>query len=574
MAEEAVVEGARRDLESWQERAAADLERLDPFTERLLRRHLGERWPEVEGRLRAVARSAGAGLDALVREANRDANLPEVRRHDAVGRAVEEVVFHPAHHDAGRVFWASRVLAELAEPGSEVLAGAIAYLLDRHGEAGHACPVACTAGAVKLLQRLGTDEQKRRFLPALLSADYDDRLHAAQFVTEVQGGSDVGANDCRATALPGHPGSFRIDGEKWFCSVADAGLFVVSARLEDGPGGTRGLGLFLVPRHVDGAVNGFALRRLKYKLGTRSMPTGEIEFEGAVGELIGPPEQGFKNLVAVVLDTSRVHNALAACGLMRRALIDGHAFAAVRRAFGRPILDYPAVQEILARMKLSTMAATATTFRLLAMSDNLDLGRGDDDLKASRRIAVMINKYWTARAATDAARDGIELLGGNGTIEDFSVLPRLYRDAIVIESWEGTHNTLCAQVLRDMAGRGLHQPWLDQLRSEIGALEQEGARAEAALAATLLADVEDRIGRLLEEDERQASAHIRYVVDRMCRLTDWVALATQLDWELGLGAADETAAALELYRLTRIENADPQGTPSLVELNHRFSDTI
>ena len=574
MAEKAVVEGARRDLESWQDRAAAELERLDPFTEKLLRRHLGPRWPEVEGRLREVARSAGAGLDALVREANRDANLPEVRRHDAVGRAVEEVVFHPAHHDAGRVFWASRVLAELAEPGNEVLAGAIAYLLDRHGEAGHACPVACTAGAVKLLQRLGTDEQQRRFLPALLSADYADRLHAAQFVTEVQGGSDVGANDCRATALPGRPGSFRIDGEKWFCSVADAGLFVVSARLEGGAEGTRGLGLFLVPRHVEGAVNGFALRRLKYKLGTRSMPTGEIEFEGAVGELIGPPQQGFKNLVAIVLDTSRVHNALAACGLMRRALIDGHAFAAARRAFGRPIMDYPAVQEILARMKLSTMAATATTFRLLAMSDRLDLGRGDDDLKASRRIAVMINKYWTARAATDAARDGIELLGGNGTIEDFSVLPRLYRDAIVIESWEGTHNTLCAQVLRDMVGRGLHLPWLDQLRSEIGALEHEGARAAAALAATLLADVEDRIGRLLEEDERQASAHIRHVVDRMCRLTDWVALATQLDWELGLGAAEEIADALELYRLIRIEDADPQATPSLVELNRRFSDTI
>ena len=566
-----VVGTARTALEAWQRQAAAELERLDPFTEKLLRRHLGPRWPGVEGRMREVARSAGAGLDALVREANRDANLPEVRRHDAVGRAVEEVVFHPAHHDAGRVFWASRVLAELAEPGNEVLAGAIAYLLDRHGEAGHACPVACTAGAVKLLQRLGTDEQKRRFLPALLSADYDDRLHAAQFVTEVQGGSDVGSNDCCATALPERPGRYRIDGEKWFCSVADAGLFVVSARLEGGPEGTRGLGLFLVPRHVDGAVNGFALRRLKYKLGTRSMPTGEIEFEGAVGELIGPPQQGFKNLVAIVLDTSRVHNALAACGLMRRALIDGHAFAAARRAFGRPIADYPAVQEILARMKLSTMAATATTFRLLAMSDRLDLGCGDDDLKASRRIAVMINKYWTARAATEVARDGIELFGGNGTIEDFSVLPRLYRDAIVIESWEGTHNTLCAQVLRDMAGRGLHRPWLDQLRSEIGALEHEGARAAAALAATLLAEVEGRIGRLLEEDELRASAHIRHVVDRMCRLTDVVALATQLDWELVLGTADETADALELHRLTLVEHADPQATPSLVELNRRFA---
>jgi alkylation response protein AidB-like acyl-CoA dehydrogenase len=562
------------ELEAWQGQAAAELEGLDLFFEQTIRRLLGEDWPAFEEHLRAVARRTGAELDALVREDNRDANLPEVRRHDAVGRAVEEVVFHPAHHQAGRVFWASRVLAELAEPGREVRAGAIAYLLDRHGEAGHACPVACTAGAVKLVQRLGTDEQKRRYLPGLLSDDYDDRLHAAQFVTEVQGGSDVGANDCRATPEPGRPGAFRIHGEKWFCSVADAGLFVVSARLEEAPAGTPGLGLFLVPRTIDGEVNGFTLRRLKYKLGTRSMPTGEIEFDGALGELIGPSEQGFKNLVGIVLDTSRVHNAIAACGLMRRALIDGHAFARHRRAFGHRIADYPAVQEILARMKLSTMAATATTFRLLEMSDRIALGQGGADLEASRRIAVMVNKYWTARIATEVARDGIELLGGNGTIEDFSVLPRLYRDAIVIESWEGTHNTLCAQVLRDIAVRGFHRPWIDHLSAEITALDHSEIRETAARAEDLLAEVEDRIRRLLSEDELSAAAHIRHVVDSMCRLTDWVALATQLQWELTGGTTAGTADALELYRLTRLAAADPQNEPSLIELNRRFSETI
>ena len=208
MPETDVVGSARRDLEAWQQQATAELERPDPFLERLLRRHLGAAWPAAEQRLQAVAKTCGAELDALVREANRDSNLPEVRRHDAVGRSIEEVVFHPDHHAAGRVFWASGVLAALAEPGHEVEAGAIAYLLDRHGEAGHACPVACTAGAIKLLQRLGSDDQRRRYLSGLLSADYDRRLHAAQFVTEVQGGSDVGANDCLATPEPGRPGSF------------------------------------------------------------------------------------------------------------------------------------------------------------------------------------------------------------------------------------------------------------------------------------------------------------------------------------------------------------------------------
>jgi alkylation response protein AidB-like acyl-CoA dehydrogenase len=574
MQETDLVGAARSDLESWQREAAAALERLDPFAERLLRRLLGDAWPAARPRLEAVARQAGERLDALVREANRDANLPELRRHDALGRRTEEVVFHPAHHEAGRVFWGSGVLAALAAPGSEVLAGAIAYLLDRHGEAGHACPVACTAGAVKLLQRLGTAEQRERYLPGLLSADYERRLHAAQFVTEVQGGSDVGANDCRAVPEAGRPRSYRISGEKWFCSVADAGLFVVSARLPGAAAGTGGLGLFLVPRLVDGEVNGFALRRLKYKLGTRSMPTGEIEFEGALGELIGPPEAGFKNLVGIVLDTSRVHNALAACGLMRRCLSEGHTFSRSRRAFSRAIADYPAVQEILARMKLATMAAMASTFRVLAMSDRLDRGEGGAELAAARRIAVMVNKYWTARAATDAARDGIELLGGNGTIEDFSVLPRLYRDAIVIESWEGTHNTLCAQVLRDFAARSLHRPWLAELQREVEALAHPGTREVAAIARGLLADLESRVARLLAGDELAAAACIRPVVDRMCRVTDWVALATQLDWELARGEAGDTAEALELYRMTRLEAADPQATPRLAELNRGFAAAI
>jgi alkylation response protein AidB-like acyl-CoA dehydrogenase len=487
---------------------------------------------------------------------------------------VEEVVFHPSYHEAGRVFWSSGVLAALAKPGNEVLSGGIAYLIDQHGEAGHACPVACTAGAIKLVQQVGSGDQKRRLLPGLLSSDYDQRLHAAQFITEVQGGSDVGANSCRARADHRRKGWYRISGEKWFCSVADAELFVVSARVDGSPSGTSGLGLFLVPRHIDGRVNGFNLRNLKYKLGTRSMATGEIEFDFALGEAIGDLNRGFRNLVAIVLDTSRVHNAIAACGIARRALAEGHAFAQHRRAFSNEIVQYPGIQEVLARMKLSTMTSLCTTFRILAMSDLIDTGQADKDLAAARRISVMINKYWTAMTSTACARDGIELLGGNGTIEDFSVLPRLYRDAIVIESWEGTHNTLCAQVLRDFSERGLHRPWLDRLRAEVTAIDHPEMDAVAVLAQERLEAVEARIALLLAGEQREAAAQIRVVVDHMCRLTDWVSLATQLQWEKTWGVEADTADALELYRLTKMERADPQGAPELVDLHRRFSETI
>jgi alkylation response protein AidB-like acyl-CoA dehydrogenase len=574
MAAKDVAETAREDLELWRRRASENSYEHDGFFRRLLHSHLGQRWAEADSLLQAVADQAGSHLDALARESNRDENLPSLRRRDEFGRQREEVVFHPSYHEAGRIFWASGVLATLSEPGNEVLAGGIAYLLDQYGEAGHACPIACTAGAIKLIQQVGSPDQKSRHLPELLSADYDQGTRAAQFVTEVQGGSDVGSNSCRASADCQRGGWFRISGEKWFCSVADADLFVVSARVDGAPSGTSGLGLFLVPRHIDGKVNGFRLRNLKYKLGTRSMATGEIEFDDALGEAIGDLEGGFKNLVGIVLDTSRVHNAIAACGLARRALVEGHAYAMHRHAFANPIAAYPGVQEILARMKLSTMAALCTTFRILAMTDLIETGRGDEELTAARRIAVMINKYWTAVTSTACTRDGIELLGGNGTIEDFSVLPRLYRDAIVIESWEGTHNTLCAQVLRDFSERGLHRPWLDRLDKEIDALDHAELKPHAEIARRQSDEVTKRIDLLLESGQRSAAAQARHVVDRMCRLTDWVALATQLQWEKATGMSTETDDALELYRLTRIEGADPQSAPELVELHRRFSETI
>ena len=183
----------------------------------------------------------------------------------------------------------------------------------------------------------------------------------------------------------------------------------------------------------------------------------------------------------------------------------------------------------------------------------------------------MINKYWTAIAATATARDGIEVLGGNGTIEDFSVLPRLYRDAIVIESWEGTHNTLCAQVLRDFSSRGPAPPWLAVLGREIDAVRNPRLEGPMARARKAHDDVSRRVERMLGVDSGTASAQIRAVVDRMCRLTDWVALAAQADWDLEHSGSSDCLDALELYRLSVLDGADPQDHPELVELWRRMS---
>jgi acyl-CoA dehydrogenase len=418
---------------------------------------LGRARPELETKLREFAGVVEEVVDPAVADAER--RPPRV----VDGERVE---FDPAYARAGRAVWASGIVA--AEAWEQA---ALLYLLAHAGEGGHACPVVCTAGLVRALRVDAAPELRERFLPPLLDPDYDLAQRGAQFLTEEHGGSDVGAN--RVEAVPDGD-AWRISGLKWFCSVADAGEFVVTARPRGARAGTRGIGCFLVPRLVEGRVNGFRIRKLKDKLGTRALATGEIEFAGALAYPLGPVEDGFRVAVGTVLNTSRWLNALGSTGLIRRAYLVADAFARERIAFGQPIVEFPLVLESLAVMRSELAAALASSLELTALVSRLDGGTADDADRVWHRILVNGNKFATSLVATKMVRRAIETLGGNGTIEDYSPLPRLYRDAIVFESWEGTHNVLCAQVLRDLAR-------LDALALVLERVGEEAASLEAGL---------------------------------------------------------------------------------------------
>lgn len=558
----------RAGLSSWESQKPQNYFTADPSFQTLLQLVMAERFSQSTYLFEKTGAIAATQMNVLAVESNRDENLPRLARFDGMGNRLEAVEFHPSYHELGALVWGTGILSLLKNPGNDIAAGALLYLMAHNGEGGHLCPVACTAGAIKLIQQLGTSEQKETYLPRLLASDYSRSLHAAQFLTEVQGGSDVGSNTTVATPVDATAGWFRITGEKWFCSVMDAGLYVVTARPEGGLAGTKGLGLFLVPRIVDGRVNEFSIRRLKTKLGTRSMATGETEFSGALAQKIGALDEGFKNVVRIVLDTSRVYNALTACGVMRRAFIEARTFAENRTAFGERILEFPLVQRTLARMKLQAFAAAVTTFRILEMTELIERGAGSSDLAAARRIDVSINKYWTSSRCTDVVRAGIEVLGGNGTIEDFSVLPRLYRDAIVLESWEGTHNTLCMQVLRDFAHRQMHQPWIAEIRRSISQCEQSSLVSHRQNAMDVAADVERRISELLTTGEKEASLWIRDVVDRMCRLNEYAGLLRVVDFAWS-GQTSVGIELLDYYRLCFIDSVD-SADPRLAQIERRL----
>lgn len=414
-----------------------------------------ERWLGGSPRVRAFAEVVAQEIDPLVYELEREGPTTDGER----------VRFHPAYAEAGRAVWRSGIVG--ADPLEQA---ELFYLLTHAGEGGHACPVTCTAGLIRALRCHGTPELRDRFLPPLLETDYDRAERGAQFLTEEHGGSDVGANLTRAVvdvtsnrllrASEGEGGgAWRLHGEKWFCSVTDADQFVVTARPEGAPEGTRGIGCFLVPRLVEGRTNGFVIRKLKDKLGTRALATGEVVFDGALAYPIGAVDEGYRIAIGVVLNTSRWLNALGSAAIMRRAWFVASAFARERVAFGQPIVEFPLVAENLAVMRAEAEAALASTLELTRLVDSPDA----DDV-AYHRILVNANKFSTSAAATRVVRRGIETLGGNGTVEDYSVLPRLWRDAIVFESWEGTHNVLCAQVARDLERYGTLELVLDRSR--------------------------------------------------------------------------------------------------------------
>jgi alkylation response protein AidB-like acyl-CoA dehydrogenase len=553
----------RSDLARWIASQPANYYDATPNLRAVLAFRAGEeRTKAMEPGLADFGRTVVDVIDPAVDVLERHRQLPAHVAYDAIGRRVERVEFHPAYETAGRAVWASGMLAVNRDGRGAFEQAALFYLLSHAGEGGHSCPVVCTAGLVRALERRGSSELKSRHLPGLCHVDYDDCLRGSQFLTEVQGGSDVGANAARAEPDLTEPGAWRITGEKWFCSVADADLFVVTARPQGAAAGTRGLGCFVVPRTVDGATpNGFRIRRLKDKLGTRCLASAEIDFDGALGWPIGAVEDGFHVAVEELLNTSRWLNAVGSTGLMRRACLEASTFARHRLAFGRAVKEFPIVRQQLAVMKVEEQAALASTMALTGLLERLDRGQATEIEAAAYRILVNANKYATSITATDVVHRGIEVLGGNGTIEDFSPLPRLYRDAVVFESWEGTHNVLCAQVHRDCIRLDLLDPLLAWIRGELSAA---GGTAAADAASAALDELEPRLRRSLADPEH-AAAHFRRHLDRVTQVVQAACLAN----EAAAGAEAQKSAAADLFvRRHLIPGHDPQDDtawPGLVD---------
>ncbi len=513
-------ERGRSLLQRWHDDQPTSFYHGDDYLRAALGHHLGtEGLAKLEPMLQQAGEDAAGPINRAAGELDRPEHLPRLDAWSPTGAHTADVVFHPLHHEIGRLVWRSGVLSVLGEPGHMTTHAALTYLFGHNGEVPHLCSIACTAGLVKAMVRCGSGWMRETWLPRLLDRDYDRRWHAAQFLTEVQGGSDVGANAACARLVDRDRNAWRIRGEKWFCSNVGADLSAMSARPEGAPAGTPGLALFVVPRRLDdGRPNGLRIRRLKPKLGTRTLPTAEVDFDDALAYPLGALDEGFKLMMGVIINTSRLEVAIGCSAIMRRAWLEASRYARLREAFGRRLVEFPAVRAQLAEMRALATGGLAFTLFVAALEDRLSRSGVSPEDDPLFRVAVNVNKYACAVDAGVVVHHAIEILGGNGTIEDVSPLPRLYREVPVQESWEGPHNTLMAQVLRDSARSKMHASLVDACRDLVLGVDAAPLSGLRHRVLTALDEARARFDAVLRGDPELAGYHVRPLVSRLARL--------------------------------------------------------
>ncbi|MGI8925259.1 MAG: acyl-CoA dehydrogenase family protein [Tepidiformaceae bacterium] len=459
---------------------------------------------------------AGGRLNELAMVADR--NPPVLHARNRWGQDEDWIEYHPAYREMEQIAFGDYQFHAMShrggvlgwpEPLPPVAKYAFQYLFVQ-AEFGQMCPISVTDTSIHLVRRFGSPELQASLLPRMLSGDLATLWTGTQFMTEKSGGSDVGAIETEARR---DGDGWRLWGEKWFCSHTDADVALLLARPAGAPAGTKGLALFAMPRHLeDGSRNRYRIVRLKEKLGTRSMASGEIKLEGAHAFLVGELDQGLKQMLEQV-NLSRLSHAVRAAAMMRRCVNESLVAARARTAFGRQVVEFPLQRRQL--LKLITPAEQALSMMFLAADT---MGRANACVPEAEDLLRILTPLAKLRACRDnirVATGAMEVRGGNGYIEDF-VNARLVRDAHVGVLWEGTSNINAQDVIQRAVGKeGAHHALATALRKRLDEVAPVAERHTQRLARTLdraLAFAEEVARDPEAEDEARKAAGALYNV--------------------------------------------------------------
>lgn len=412
-------------------------------------------------------------------------NEPSLTRWDAWGNRVDQITLTPLWERAKSLtaehgFVAAAYEQEFGEK-SRIHQFAMNYLVQASLDV-WSCPLAMTDGAARTLLSSGNEPLIERAVARLTSRDPETAWTSGQWMTEKTGGSDVGISLSRAVETNG---AWRLYGTKWFTSATTSEMALTLARPEGNPDGGRGLALFYVEtRNETGELNGITIHRLKDKLGTRKVPTAELQLDGTLATPVCGLQDGTRN-IAPMLNITRTWNAMAAVWGMRRAVALARDFAGKRRAFGSLLRDKPLHQDTLGGMQAQFEAAFHLAWRCVSLTGRLESGEADEWEETLARIITPIAKLTTARQAVALASEALECFGGAGYIEDTG-LPRLLADAQVLSIWEGTTNVLSLDVLRALSGEGHLAILTDEIHSHCAEVSHSELApcVEIALAST------------------------------------------------------------------------------------------
>jgi acyl-CoA dehydrogenase len=518
----------------------------------------------VEPHLARIGELMGGPVARWAEETDR--NPPRLERYDRWGHDISRVVMPESFTQSKRAVLDAqqglRADARAAKVSSGLALFASNYMLNQ-ADIGMGCALGTGGGMVQsLVSAYAPPDVREHVLAKFASGEWAGET--AQLLTERTGGSDLGALETTARRADGPNGSaWLLNGFKWFASNCAGEAFVVLAKPEGAPDSTRGVANFLVLRtRRDGSRNGVRVRRLKDKLGTRSVASGEVEFVDAEAFLLsetpsaseaqaGPSDGKGLGRMMELTNAARLGIALFALGNARRALVESLCYARQRRAFGGALIGKPLMRRKLAELIVDVEAAQAMVF------DGIGATNHRQPRSMRQRIAVPVTKLKVCRLGITAASDAIEIHGGNGYIENWPVA-RLLRDAQVNTIWEGPDNILCLDVRRGIEQTRAHEALLTRLRDAVSVSDDGGdGGATTGLVADRVDDLESAITAWAKLDTDLAEARLFPLAQFMGDVYAGALLSEQAAWDRATRGSDRKALVARLFAQRYLADRGP-----------------